>query len=191
MTLIKCLARQTWVLTKSLVLLTRALERSHLPSPENSVTQSSSLKIAQLIAHSAAAEVKGGVALYRSRLLYGHEAFFTASPTWLLSLERVELAALKVALGLSKGAVNDLVYQELGWRWLPLGDAIRRGCANFETRVHAVPNGIKSYVGQDTAPESEGDRERMAKKQPSIHMRTAPLSTHTKPLWEECGTQPE
>ncbi|XP_076442799.1 uncharacterized protein LOC143281473 [Babylonia areolata] len=56
--------------------------------------------------------------LIRSKLLYGHEAFFTASDTQWEKLERVERSAIRHALGLPKWTAKDLVYQEAGW--LPL-----------------------------------------------------------------------
>ena len=44
----------------------------------------------------------------RSRLTYGQEAFFTAPRGERGLLERVETQALKLALGLNRGAINDL-----------------------------------------------------------------------------------
>ena len=72
-------------------------------------------------------------ALVRSRLTYGHEAFITSTDSLWLDLELAELAALKAALGLPRYAINDLVYQEVGW--LPLREESRLRCAHFE----AVP----------------------------------------------------
>ena len=63
----------------------------------------------------------------RSRLTYGHEAF-TAPRGKMLQLERVEMQAVKIELGLNRGAINDLVYQEVGW--LPPSEEICRRCAN-------------------------------------------------------------
>ena len=53
-------------------------------------------------------------ALVWPRLIYGHEAFITVTDSLWLGLERAERATLKVALGLPRYAVNDLVYQEVG-----------------------------------------------------------------------------
>jgi ribonuclease HI/exonuclease III len=128
-------------------------------------------------------------ALVRSRLTYGQEAFPTAPRGEMVLLERVEMQALKLALGLNRGAINDLVYQEVGW--LPLSEEMRKRCANFEARVHAVPTCVADYVGQDPDPDREAARKRLIPKRPRIHQRTTPLSSYTKPLWAECGTQPE
>ncbi|KAL8589628.1 hypothetical protein ACOMHN_016012 [Nucella lapillus] len=53
-------------------------------------------------------------ALVRARLTYGHEAYFNAPKSQWQRLARTELTALKHALGVCRGAVNDLVYQEQG-----------------------------------------------------------------------------
>ena len=55
-------------------------------------------------------------ALVRSCLIHGREAFITTADSLWLDLERVELAAVKVTLGLPKimTFINDLVYQEVG-----------------------------------------------------------------------------
>ena len=55
----------------------------------------------------------------------GHEAFITTSDSLWLDLEWVELLALKVALGLPRYAINNLVYQEAGWLPLPKGSRLR------------------------------------------------------------------
>jgi hypothetical protein len=71
-------------------------------------------------------------ALVRSRLSYGHEATFTKTENQWLALERIELSAIKAALGVSMYAINDLVYQNIGW--LPLRDQCKLLTANFLAR---------------------------------------------------------
>ena len=89
-------------------------------------------------------------ALVRSRLTYGHEAFITATDSLWLDFDRVELAALKAALGLPRYAINDLVYQEVGW--LPLGEESRLRCVHFEVLACTVPNTVKEVIGTNFAP---------------------------------------
>ncbi|XP_076452728.1 uncharacterized protein LOC143288265 [Babylonia areolata] len=71
-------------------------------------------------------------ALIRSKLLYGHEAFFTASDTQWEKLERVERSAIRHALGLPKWTAKDLVYQEAGW--LPLREENSKSSLQALTR---------------------------------------------------------
>ena len=54
------------------------------------------------------------VALVRSRLTYGQEAYFGASKYQLAKLEAVDRTALRIALGVNSSAKNELVYAEAG-----------------------------------------------------------------------------
>ena len=127
-------------------------------------------------------------ALVRSRLMYGNEAFQNISSEQWLQLERVELAALKAALGLPRGAVNDLVYQEVGW--LPLREECRLNCANFETRAHAVPNCVEEVLGEDFVSKDDPRRSRLEEKLPRVFKRTQPFRTGTKEIWDRCDAKP-
>ena len=71
-------------------------------------------------------------ALVPFHLMYEHEAYCTISDKQWLDLERAEMAALKAALGLQIYALNDLIYQEVGW--LPLREESRLRCAHFKAR---------------------------------------------------------
>ena len=88
-------------------------------------------------------------ALVRPRLVYGCECFFNAANDPWKRLERVELKALKTALGLPPCAINDLVYQEVGW--LPLREQCRLNVASLEARASTVPNCVKEVLGTDFA----------------------------------------
>eukprot|EP00745_Piridium_sociabile_P032507 TRINITY_DN548_c0_g1_i12.p1 TRINITY_DN548_c0_g1~~TRINITY_DN548_c0_g1_i12.p1 ORF type:complete len:1198 (+),score=205.51 TRINITY_DN548_c0_g1_i12:1881-5474(+) len=128
-------------------------------------------------------------ALVRSRLTYGHEVFFTATDSQWTELERVEMAALKRSLGVHRHAINDLVYQEVGW--LPLRDECRRRCANFEVRASAVPNTVKPALKPDLAPHDVAYRRRMKITKANLHRQTTPLSALTEEIWKKSGTNPE
>ena len=128
-------------------------------------------------------------ALVRSRLTYGCEVFFTATKSLWKMLSRVELSALKAALGVSKGAINNLVYQEVGW--LPLQDACRLCCATFEARACTVPNCVKEVLGEDFASNETQTRKSLAKDKPRIHARTQPFSAQTKGIWQEAKIDPK
>ena len=125
-------------------------------------------------------------ALVRSRLMYGSEAFLNISDGQWLVLERVELAALKASLGLPRGAVNDLVYQEVGW--VPLREACRMNSANFEARAHTVPNCVEEVLGENFA--SDGSRSHLQRRKPTVFRRTQPLRAGTKKIWDRCGISP-
>ena len=128
-------------------------------------------------------------ALVRSRLTYGHEAFITATDSLWLDLERAELAALKAALGLPRYAINDLVYQEVGW--LPLREESRLRCAHFEARACTVPNTVREVLGTDFAPAHCIQRNKLARKRPRLFRSTAPLHTLTADIWEQSQTRPD
>lgn len=127
-------------------------------------------------------------ALVRSRLMYGCEAFLNACDSHWLELERVELAALKASLGLPKGAVNDLVYQEVGWT--PLRETCRQSSANFEARAHTVPNCVQEVLGENFASDEDPHRSRLRQKAPLLYQRTQPLRAGTKKIWDRCGISP-
>ena len=109
-------------------------------------------------------------ALVRSRLTYGEGAYFTITDNEWLDLERAELAALKMSLGVPRYAVNDLVYQEAGW--LPLREECRLRCAHFEARCSATPNTVRESLGKDFACSAK--RNSVARKHPRVFRTTAP-----------------
>ena len=76
--------------------------------------------------------------LVRSRLSYGQECFFSASPNLLKKLSRVETRALKLALDIPAYALNDLVYQQVGW--LPLDHERRARTAQYKARAFKETN---------------------------------------------------
>lgn len=82
-------------------------------------------------------------ALVRSRLLYGHEAFFEAPKRLIEKLRIVECHALRIALGLPRSAPPYLVYRESGL--LPLEEEIKRRSANYIYRSQSVPNSTTPF----------------------------------------------
>ncbi|KAL8580021.1 hypothetical protein ACOMHN_061342 [Nucella lapillus] len=127
-------------------------------------------------------------ALVRARLTYGHEAYFNAPKSQWQRLARTEPMALKHALGVCRGAVNDLVYQEVGW--LPLKEECSRRCANFEIRTQTVNNTVKTSL-QKLPSRDSTFRKHLERKKPAQHKRTTPLHDHTKVLWEKSNLNPE
>ena len=128
-------------------------------------------------------------ALVRSRLMYGLEACHTLAESQWKELEQAELAALKVALGLPKYAVNDLVYQEAGW--LPLREECRLRCAHFEARCFMVQNNVKEALGQDFAPARGIRRDKLARQCPLVYKATVPMHTLTADIWDKSQTRPD
>ncbi|KAL8590912.1 hypothetical protein ACOMHN_005235 [Nucella lapillus] len=126
--------------------------------------------------------------LVRARLTYGHEAYFNAPKSQWQRLARTELTALKHALGVCRGAVNDLVYQEVGW--LPLKEECSRRCANFEIRTQTVNNTVKTSL-QNPPSRDSTFRKHLERKKSAQHKRTTPLHDHTKVLWEKSNLNPE
>ena len=126
-------------------------------------------------------------ALVRSRLTYGQEAYFTITDNEWLDLERAELAALKMSLGVPRHAVNDLVYQEVGW--LPLREECRLRCAHFEARCSATPNTVRQSLGKGFTRSAK--RNSIARKRPKVFRTTAPMHTLTADIWEESQSSPD
>ncbi|KAL8625927.1 hypothetical protein ACOMHN_012519 [Nucella lapillus] len=127
-------------------------------------------------------------ALVCARLTYGHEAYFNAPKSQWQRLASTELMALKHALGVCRGAVNDLVYQEVGW--LPLKEKCSRRCANFEICTQTVNNTVKTSL-QNLSSRDTTFRKHLERKKPAQHKRTTPLHDHTKVLWEKSNLNPE
>ena len=98
-------------------------------------------------------------------------SFFTISDKEWLNLERAELAALKMSLGITRYAMNDLVYQEAGW--LPLREECCLRCAHFEARCFAMPNTVMESLGKGFARSVK--RNSLARKHPRVSKDYSPL----------------
>jgi ribonuclease HI len=127
-------------------------------------------------------------ALVRSRLMYGHEVSFTKSDSDWLSLERIELRALKAILGVPIYAVNDLVYQLVDW--LPLRKYCKLLSVGFKLRTDTTPNNVSSVITDDFSSNDDVFRQRLAKSKPKIHKVTTPFSSYTKDITAIVDKQP-
>ena len=116
-------------------------------------------------------------ALVRSCLTYGQELYFTISDNEWLDLERAELEALKMSLGVPRYAVNDLVYQGAGR--LPLREECCLRCAHFEARCFDTPNTVRESLGKGFARSVK--RNSVAQKYPRVFRTTAPLPPYPRP----------
>ena len=127
-------------------------------------------------------------ALVRTRLLYGSEVLTNIPNSHWSKLQRVEMAALKAALGLPPGAINDLVYQEVGW--LPLQQQVRLTAACFEARAKATPNCVQNVL-ETNGPNTfiSLAKESLQRRTPVVAQKLQSLSSTTKQLWEEAGIQ--
>ena len=99
----------------------------HYPAPDRQLLWSNSLQ-----GNVGYTQKPGNLtkALVWSHLTDGHEAFITTTDSLWLDLEWAELLALKVALGLPRCAINNLVYQEVGWLLLSEESCLR--CAHYK-----------------------------------------------------------
>ena len=81
---------------------------------------------------------KLAVTLVRSRLLFGMEAAFSASPSLIKKLMVIDAKAIKISLGLPKATPHYLTYREAGI--LPYNHQMRLQCANYLFRHKTVSN---------------------------------------------------
>jgi ribonuclease HI/exonuclease III len=124
-------------------------------------------------------------ALVRSRLCYGHEATFTKTDNQWLCLERIELRALKAALGVSIYSINDLVYQNVGW--LPLRDQCKLQTAKFQTKALDLSssNNVQSVLTRDYSSNSDSHRQHLSERKPQVYRLTSPISSYTEDLFNQ------
>jgi ribonuclease HI len=120
--------------------------------------------------------------------MYGHEASFTKTDSDWLSLERIELRALKAILRVPIYAVNDLVYQLVDW--LPLREHCKLLSVGFKLRVDTTSNNVSSVITEDFSSNDDVFRQRLAKSKPKIHKVTTPFSSYTKDVTEILDQQP-
>ena len=92
------------------------------------------------------------VALVRSRLLYGVEAFYDITASQWKQMGAVYRTALRIALGLPRGTPNHFVYREAGV--LPLQDYTRLHCARYRLRSQTVENSTAGEVKEVIRPTS-------------------------------------
>ena len=116
-------------------------------------------------------------ALVRARLTYGNEVTFTQTDNQWLVLERIELRALKAALGVSLRAINDLVYQEVGW--LPLRNYCKSLTVGFQVRALHSNNNVSTVLSPTFSSNEDRYRKDLAKSHPTIHRITSPISSYT------------
>ena len=129
-------------------------------------------------------------ALIRSKLMYGHEAYLTATEKQWKEHQRPELCALKHAMGVSQHAINDLTYQEAGW--LPLQNECQRRSANFEARVNTTNNNVKHALQEKQLSASMAARRRRQRKtKPRQYQKTRHLRDYTQELWDIASRNPK
>lgn len=119
-------------------------------------------------------------ALVRSRLTYGHQVFFTQSKSQWLELERIELRALKAALGVSLRAVNNLVYQQAGL--LPLKEYCQANMAIYQVKAKSTNNNVKAVLCSSVASDDDPSRKHEKEKRPNVYRKTMTYDSHTKPV---------
>lgn len=123
-------------------------------------------------------------ALVRSRLTYGQEAYFSMPQSLWNKLERLELSALKLALGVPKGAINCLAYQEAGM--IPLKEECHLRCAQFVARASAVPNTVQEVFTATFHPTQTSWHETWKEKKTCLAERYETLHDHTIDVLTQC-----
>ena len=126
-------------------------------------------------------------ALVRSRLMYSCEVFQNLCQSQWKQLQSIEMTALKAALGLSKGAVNVLTYQEVGW--LSLREESRLASACLEARVQATDNDTKEILAEVSSTEEIHSRRVLEGRKSTVGRKVLTLRSSTHELWDKVSAE--
>ena len=121
--------------------------------------------------------------LIRSRLLYGHESFFSASKNVLSKLQTAECKFLRYILGMKNCVPQEVVYRETGL--LPLSYEIQSRTAQYIYRASSVPNStdIELDIGFDNLNETR--QQQNLAKTPRVNSRMISVANYAERITQE------
>jgi ribonuclease HI len=128
-------------------------------------------------------------ALVRSRLMYGHIVYHTQEKTHWEAMERVELAALKVALGVNRAADSRLVYQEANI--LPFKLHCRAQAAAVDAAFKEGDNIVKYQLQFGESSDGTMHRASLQQQKPRIYNKSSRFESYVKPVWDRVGACPD
>ena len=128
-------------------------------------------------------------ALVRSRLTYGQEAYFTASPNDLRKLQNAETAVLRFILGLARGSPPSLVYREAGW--LPLPEQRNLNCAQYLIRAKSTNNSTDEELNVAFDNNNSDSSQKVFLKKPYMKIKALSFYNYTENLLKEANIDPD
>ena len=128
-------------------------------------------------------------ALIRSRITYGQEAYFTASPNDLRKLQNTETAVLRFVLGLARGSPPSLVYREAGW--LPLPEERKLRCAQYLVRAKSVLNSTDAELDITFDNSNSEANQKVFQKKPYMKVKALSFYNFTEELLKEANIDPQ
>ena len=124
-------------------------------------------------------------ALVRSRLMYGHEAFFAAHKKTLAKLQTAECKFLRYALGMTNSVPQEVVYREIGW--LPLLNEIRLRTCQYVYRASAVDNSTDEELDIHFDDMNCPVQQRNLMKTPRVNSRMLSVANFIEPIASKTG----
>ena len=124
-------------------------------------------------------------ALIRSRLLYGHEAYFAASKNVLAKLQTLECKFLRYVLGTGNSVPQEIVYREVGW--IPLTKEIKQRTAQYLYHANSVSNSTKAELDIQFDNFNGSSQQKHFLKTPRINGRMHALSGKLRRRSHQCN----
>ena len=122
-------------------------------------------------------------ALVRSRLLYGHEAYFGASKNVLDKLQTTECKFLRFVLDTKNSVPQEVVYREVGW--LPLSYEIKLRTTQYIYRSSAVPNSTEEELDIEFDNFHDVVQQQNFRKNPRINGRMLSVANFTEEITKQ------
>ena len=122
-------------------------------------------------------------ALVRSRLLYGHEAYFAASKNVLDKLQIVECKFLRFVLGTKNSVPQEVVYREVGW--LPLHYEMKLHLTQYIYRSGAVTNSTNEELDLEFDNFHNTVQQKLFQKTPCTNGRMLSVANSTEAIVKE------
>ena len=117
-------------------------------------------------------------ALVRSRLLYGHEAFFAASKSVLIKLQTAECKFLRYVLGTGNSTPQEVVYREVGW--IPLIQEIKIRTTQYLYRASSIPNSTNEELDLTFDNINDPPQKKNLVKTPRVNARMLSVANYVE-----------
>ena len=126
-------------------------------------------------------------ALVRSRLLYGHEAYFAAHKNTITKLQTAECKFLRYVLDMKNSVPQDVVYREVGW--LPLTYEIKLRTSQYVYRAATVDNSTNEELDIHFDNMNDPSQQRNLLKTPRINSRMLSVANFVEEMSQATNIQ--